>query len=502
MNLSNLKPKRIVPLFLSLALIPLALVGTALVYLSYRDLSERRRLEDAHLLHRMESEILSEIRMWKSTLLLVAQGSVSDQKIRNLLRVFPDIASLRLYSRDGSPLNSWKRRGVIRTTSQELLDGPFRKMLWRQRVWQGPAERLDEGDVRLPIGAAVYSPDGESDGFIVADLSLARLARKLAAFGGRVRLFEAGREIASSAEAPLFGRQVKNRRYILELGWELELSRSWKKAYHPIFLLAVQILAGAAAVFFITVVVGVRLARKAEKEIAHRERLAAIGQMANVISHEMRTALAVIKNSMNYLKERLLEPDAGVVKHLDIVECEVKTANRILVDILTFSKLRDSRQELVDVNNLVREVAGSLPLPEYVAVKTDLAGNLPLLMVDRTEFKQAISNLLLNAGDAVQKNGLLRIKTGRDKAHIFVSVIDNGTGMDSAVQKKIFDPFFTTKVQGTGLGLAIVKRIVEKNDGLIDLKSRVGEGTAITLKFKFKTKMTPPRQNNMEVLAT
>jgi len=288
--------------------------------------------------------------------------------------------------------------------------------------------------------------------------------------------------------------------FIPESGWQIEIRRPWAAVYFPAIKLALELFCGLILVALLTVLIGIRAARRAEKEISHREKLAAIGQMANVISHEMRTALAVIKNSTSYLREQLGEKDPRVAKHLDIIECEVKTSNEILMDILSFSKNGDNKPENVDINALIRGLLDTLPLPETISVKTELANGIPPLFINKTDIKQVLSNLIQNAGDAVKEEGKLVIRTEKNRDQIVLSVMDNGYGIHPGIQKKVFEPFFTTKSQGTGLGLAIVKKIVESHDGKIDLKSREGEGTTVTLRFNMNK--APSRPINLKAVSS
>ena len=125
---------------------------------------------------------------------------------------------------------------------------------------------------------------------------------------------------------------------------------------------------------------------------------------------------------------------------------------------------------------------------------------LPLLLTDKAELKQALSNLILNASEAIQTQGTLTVRTGQQEGMLFVSVSDTGCGIHPSNRKKVFEPFFTTKSQGTGLGLAIVKKIVDNHNGALDLKSQLGQGTTVTLKFK--TAEAPPRESKVEVLVS
>jgi len=520
MKLSDLKPKGIVPLFLVLTLLPLAVVGGGLVFLSFRDMGEQNRLREMNALNQARAQISDQVNSWKNIALMISGTEPSDKNLQRFLRIFPEIRSLRLYAADGMEILSYRQSGILRTTSPDLKDKGLREVIYRGQVWQGPAEWFEEGENRLPVGAAIISPAKEPAGFILADFSLGRLSRALGSFPERIAVYEGDKVIAQSWNNSVIASERSERSNLImrllrpikalgrpnimkiigmgrrsprrpprndslpELGWRIELSKPWHEVYGQTLKMTFRFLGAIFFVAFATILFGAKFSKKAEKDIIRRERLAAIGQMANVVSHEMRTALAVIKNSLSFLKSRLGETDSKVARHLDIIECEVKTSNQILVDILSFSKATDAKQEAVDVNAELMEILESLPLPKNVFLKTEFAEGLPHLLMDKTAFRQAISNLLLNAGEAIEEKGTVIVQTGRTKENIFVAVKDTGRGIHSSIQKKIFEPFFTTKSQGTGLGLAIVKKIVERNEGKIHLESQPGEGTTVTLKFK------------------
>jgi len=156
--------------------------------------------------------------------------------------------------------------------------------------------------------------------------------------------------------------------------------------------------------------------------------------------------------------------------------------------MLGFARKMEPRLEDVDVNatlNQTIDILENFARINNIDIQTDLAPDLPIIAGDQAQLQQVFLNLISNAIDAVGKDGLVEVKSGRLGQELRVRVSDNGRGIPEELQKKVFDPFFTTKQKGkgTGLGLWISYNIVEKMGGAIDLRSKPGEGTTFTVKL-------------------
>jgi two-component system, NtrC family, sensor histidine kinase AtoS len=225
-----------------------------------------------------------------------------------------------------------------------------------------------------------------------------------------------------------------------------------------------------------------------------RDRLAAVGEMAAVMAHEIKNPLAGIEVLAGLLRRKV--PDnaeaQGLVK--DIIS-EAKMANAIVQEVLAF--VRPVRLQ-VDRTSLADAVASAIVMADgkatrgSILVDTALPADLPLLGADQHQLQQVFSNLLINAYEALEGRGRIEIAariahTAADGAllpdghvavaTVVVDVADDGPGMPPDIAEKIFNPFFTTKAQGTGLGLAIVRKIVDAHDGRIDMTTQDGRGT-------------------------
>jgi signal transduction histidine kinase len=227
--------------------------------------------------------------------------------------------------------------------------------------------------------------------------------------------------------------------------------------------------------------------KAAQDELIKKERLAAIGQMAAVVGHEIRNPLAVINNSIYFIKTKLStgqEPDPKIAKHIKIIESEIQQANGIINEILTYSRQRELHPELVKLNHWLDELLSVYPFPPHIEIVKILDAADPTLSIDATEMQQSIRNLIGNGIEVMPppKGGKITIRTRiPEPGWVQIDIGDAGAGIPADVLDKIFAPFFTTKARGTGLGLAVVRKVVDRHKGRIDVESQVGVGTTFKL---------------------
>ena len=228
-----------------------------------------------------------------------------------------------------------------------------------------------------------------------------------------------------------------------------------------------------------------------------RDRLAAVGEMAAVIAHEVKNPLAGIEVMAGLLRRKIPDaPDAQAVLG-DIIN-EAKMANAIVQEVLDFVRpirLQVERTAVADTLQSAIHLAETKARRGEVDVEVALADGLPLIQGDQHQLMQLFTNLLINAYEAMEGRGRVRItgerirledgSEGRDA--IRVEVTDDGPGIPQDVADKVFDPFFSTKPQGSGLGLAIVRKIVDAHDGRLDLRTAPGHGTTIRVTLPVST---------------
>ena len=225
---------------------------------------------------------------------------------------------------------------------------------------------------------------------------------------------------------------------------------------------------------------------KAQAEVVRHERLAALGELAAVMAHEVRNPLGVIFNSLTSLKKRTAS-DSEAALLLGIVGEEADRLNRIVGDLLDFARPYEAERAPIELEPIIASAveAASSATSAQVKVVIEFAQELPRFVVDGHLVRQAVVNLVTNAIQAMPKGGTVTVrvsalqKNGASLARI--EVADEGVGIPPATEKHIFQPFFTTKATGTGLGLAVVKRIVDAHHGEISVRSGAGVGTTFTV---------------------
>jgi signal transduction histidine kinase len=234
-----------------------------------------------------------------------------------------------------------------------------------------------------------------------------------------------------------------------------------------------------------------------------RDRLAALGEMAAAIAHELKNPLAGIEVMAGLLKRQL--PDSPDVQELltEIIN-ETKLANATVLEVLEFVRpirLEMERTSIAQVLHDAVRIAESKVSRRDVRVTMSVQSHLPLIQGDHHQLCRLFTNLLINAFEALNGTGTISITaasgppeedhSGSSDAHavptIVIEVADNGPGVPPDIVDRVFNPFFTTKPQGSGLGLAIVRKVVDAHDGRIDVTSNPEHGTAFRVTLPMST---------------
>ena len=219
----------------------------------------------------------------------------------------------------------------------------------------------------------------------------------------------------------------------------------------------------------------------AQNQLVQSERLAAIGEFAAAVGHELRNPLGVVSNALYLLQTRLDRDDDFLTRQLNTAERHVSSATLIVSDLLEFARPRDPMREEVDLVDLVDEVASTSPPPEGIELVRQVPRDLPRLSADRDQLRQVVLNLLINSYEAMGTGGRVTITAASRDGGVELSVDDNGPGMDDETSSQVFEPFFTKKARGIGLGLAVTRRIVEAHGGTIGVRSETGAGATFTV---------------------
>ncbi len=219
-------------------------------------------------------------------------------------------------------------------------------------------------------------------------------------------------------------------------------------------------------------------------QLIRADRLAAMGELTAGVAHEVRNPLGIIRASVQLLEDTGVHP-ARMLEATRVMKMEIDRLDRVIKALLDFGRpsaptLRPTNVEdvVADVVLFTRQFAGQAK----VEIETGRAAEPPPVAADPDQLKQVLVNLVSNAVQAMDPGGgKIGIQVWDDDAFVFISVTDDGPGMEPEVLDKVFDPFFSTKNSGTGLGLTIVHRIIDQHGGRIEVVSEPGAGTTFTV---------------------
>jgi signal transduction histidine kinase len=236
--------------------------------------------------------------------------------------------------------------------------------------------------------------------------------------------------------------------------------------------------------------------RHTAERLAGSMRLAALGQLAAGVAHELNNPLSAILGFAQSLR-RQFDRHESLQASLKTIEREALRCRRLVQDLLDFSRLHEPRKVMEDV---IQVLEGALPLVEaqariqHVELIRDFAEGLPPVCLDRSRIQQMIINLCTNAIDAMPRGGRLTIRARlvpgpKGSPSVEIRVSDTGTGIPLEIQDRIFEPFFTTKDpgRGTGLGLSLVQDVVKEHGAELDLISESGLGTTFFVRLPVVT---------------
>jgi two-component system sensor histidine kinase HydH len=224
--------------------------------------------------------------------------------------------------------------------------------------------------------------------------------------------------------------------------------------------------------------------KQLQSEIQRKDKLAAIGNLAAGVAHEVRNPLSSIKGYATYFKGLFAEDDENRAI-AEILISETDRLNRVITELLEIARPSDIKPKEVDVQSIfetaIRLVQADWSQNEKTKISTEIRDGIETLFIDPDRFVQVLVNIYLNSLQAMPDGGLLKTEVGSDRDFIAISVTDTGRGMSQETKGQIFNPYFTTKNSGTGLGMAIVHKIIEAHNGRITVSSEEGKGTVITI---------------------
>jgi len=217
--------------------------------------------------------------------------------------------------------------------------------------------------------------------------------------------------------------------------------------------------------------------REAQTDLMRAERLAALGQLAGGVAHEMRTPLSVIRNAVHYLEmdvDRSEDEEFPAV--LDEMKRAIASTDHIITEMLDYVREPPGNRAEFSIGEAIEDALEPLEIPE--TIRLERRGDLEVsVSASRDQVTRILDNLLQNAIQAMPEGGELGVRVDVDGEAVVVEVRDTGSGISRDNLERVFDPLFTTKTRGIGLGLAIAHRYAELNRGRLEVESEAGVGS-------------------------
>jgi two-component system, cell cycle sensor histidine kinase and response regulator CckA len=234
------------------------------------------------------------------------------------------------------------------------------------------------------------------------------------------------------------------------------------------------------------------LAEKRTKQLKQAERMAAIGETAGMVGHDIRNPLQAMSGDVYLTSQDVDELPEGDLKrdmqeNLKAIEENIVYINKIVADLQDYSKIQTPVIEDVNLKGTIDKVLSAINVPPTIGVKVSVDEGFPVLKSNDAALRRILNNLVLNAIQAMPTGGMLTVAAHMEGNRPVMQVSDTGRGIPEAVKPKMFKPLFTTKSKGQGFGLAVVKKLTEDLKIDISFESKIGKGTTFFLKFPPKT---------------
>jgi len=232
------------------------------------------------------------------------------------------------------------------------------------------------------------------------------------------------------------------------------------------------------------------LQKETQLQISQSEKLASIGRLAAGIAHEINNPLTSILNFAHLLKQKKSNNEEDL-KDLNIILHETNRVRKIVRELLDFARQSPTNKEWIDMNSILQQLVQLIKRQKEfrdIEIIENYTERLQPFLADKNQFQQIFLNLLLNAAEAITQTGSITIITTTTKDNIKITITDTGCGIKKEDINKIFDPFYTTKPagKGTGLGLSVSYGILQQYAGIINCKSKEGEGTTFLVVLPYQ----------------
>jgi signal transduction histidine kinase len=376
------------------------------------------------------------------------------------------------------------RTGVVTHASRPAMVGwSYDRALSVSDIGTEPraTERLDINDEDVLEVSSALVDDGDFLGTLAVGFSMEPIERQVRDVAGRAALV---------ALVLMLGNSIMTALYVETLIRPiLHLNQTMKRAGEGDLTVRAPTRHGdevaELADVFNRMMAELEAAREREElqraQLAHTEKMAAVGTLAAGVAHEVNNPLSGVLASLENMRD---DPDDQEMRdrYLQLIADGLKRIERTVANLLNFARPREIKLERTSVNHNLRHV---IELVEYqfraagVEVKLDLDEDPAVVEADHFQMEQLFLNLVLNALDSMREGGTLYLRTRVRGGRVIAEVRDTGHGIPAEIRDRIFDPFFTTREvgEGTGLGLAVSGSIVAAHGGRIELETAVGRGT-------------------------
>jgi len=218
-------------------------------------------------------------------------------------------------------------------------------------------------------------------------------------------------------------------------------------------------------------------------QLARQTRLAAVGQVAASIAHDLRNPLAVVRNVASVLKLYLPAGDAETQGYLQLIDAQVEGASRIISNLMESVRAKQATKQLVDLGAAAAEVFAALANRDEVRWRFDGQPAPFMVHADPVQLRQVLGNLMGNAAEAMRGRGEISVEACQEGPFDIIVVRDTGPGIPPQIRDTLFEPLVSTREKGTGLGLAICRQIIERHGGTIDLMPAESAGAAFLIRL-------------------
>jgi signal transduction histidine kinase len=224
--------------------------------------------------------------------------------------------------------------------------------------------------------------------------------------------------------------------------------------------------------------------QQAQNELIRTEKMAVLGQLASSVGHELRNPLGVMSNIVYYLNATLTDLPPKARNHLEMLKRQIVLAEKIVSDILDFTRVKPPESRDVGVAAFIEEQLQRVELPQHVRVQRDLTEDLPRVHADPVQIGQVLYNVLTNAVQAMDAGGgVLTVRGRRENGMVRIEIADQGPGIPRGERDRIFEPLFTTKQRGIGLGLSVSRSLAQANGGDLFVVDQDAPGAVFCLEL-------------------